>query len=134
MYTDTQASKAVRLGGGRLGLVAIDRTVPRRALIWAASALKRIAPPVIAVALLLVTWQVLCSGSGATLPPPLKVFSDTWELIADPFFDRGAIDKGLFWHLYASLKRVAIGYSLAAVAGVALGVLVGQSALAFRGL
>jgi nitrate/nitrite transport system permease protein len=134
MVMDTQTSKTVGLGLGRLKLLSIDRGAPRRVLGWAAGALKRSAPPVIAVALLLVTWQVLCSGSGATLPPPLKVLQDTWELIIDPFFDRGAIDKGLFWHLYASLKRVAIGYSLAAVVGVALGVLVGQSTLAFRGL
>jgi nitrate/nitrite transport system permease protein len=40
----------------------------------------------------------------------------------------------MFWHLAASLKRVALGYSLAAVVGVALGVLIGQSSLAYRGL
>ena len=28
----------------------------------------------------------------------------------DPFFDRGGIDKGLFWHISASLQRVALGY------------------------
>ena len=59
---------------------------------------------------------------------------DTWELIVDPFFDRGGIDKGLFWHLSASLQRVAFGYALASVAGVALGTLVGQSVWAMRGL
>ena len=44
------------------------------------------------------------------------------------------IDKGLFWHLSASLQRVALGYSLAAIAGIALGTLVGQSVWAMRGL
>jgi nitrate ABC transporter permease subunit len=62
------------------------------------------------------------------------VLSDTWELIVDPFFDRGGIDKGLFWHMSASLQRVAFGYALAAVAGVLLGTLVGQSTWAMRGL
>ena len=62
------------------------------------------------------------------------MLSDTWELIVDPFFDRGGIDKGLFWHLSASLQRVAFGYALASVAGVALGTLVGQSTWAMRGL
>ena len=52
----------------------------------------------------------------------------------DPFFDHGGIDKGLFWHLSASLQRVAYGYSLAAIAGIALGTLVGQSVWAMRGL
>jgi nitrate/nitrite transport system permease protein len=68
------------------------------------------------------------------LPPPSKVLTDTWRLISNPFFDKGGLDKGLFWHLLASLKRVALGFSLAAVVGVALGVLIGQSTLAFRGL
>ena len=48
----------------------------------------------------------------ATLPPPSKVIADTWELIINPFYDNGGIDKGLFWHLLASLKRVALGYAL----------------------
>jgi nitrate/nitrite transport system permease protein len=96
--------------------------------------LARVIPPVIVIAVLLAVWELLCRKAGATLPPPSRVFRDTKELIFDPFFDRGGIDKGLFWHLYASLKRVALGYSLAAVAGIALGVLVGQSVWAMRGL
>jgi nitrate/nitrite transport system permease protein len=59
---------------------------------------------------------------------------ETWELIVDPFYDRGGLDKGLFWHLSASLQRVALGYALATMAGVALGTLVGQSTWAMRGL
>ena len=25
--------------------------------------------------------------------------TDAWDLIADPFYDNGGIDKGMFWHL-----------------------------------
>ncbi|MEO5335289.1 MAG: nitrate ABC transporter permease [Magnetospirillum sp. WYHS-4] len=91
-------------------------------------------PPLIGLALILGAWQFLCSQPGASLPPPTKVLTDTWALIADPFFDRGGVDKGLFWHLSASLKRVALGFTLSAIAGVALGVLIGQSAVAYRAL
>ena len=94
----------------------------------------RILPLLITLGVILGLWQLLCSQPGATLPPPSKVVSDTWELIADPFYDRGALDKGLFWQLLASLKRVAFGFSLAAAAGIALGVLIGQSTIAMRGL
>jgi nitrate/nitrite transport system permease protein len=95
----------------------------------------RVVPPAIVIALVLAVWELLCRKAGATLPPPSKVVSTTWELITDPFFDRGGLDKGLFWHLSASLlKRVAFGYALAAAAGVALGTLVGQSVWAMRGL
>jgi nitrate/nitrite transport system permease protein len=93
-----------------------------------------LAPPTIVLALALLVWELLCRKAGATLPPPSKVVADTWELIVDPFFDRGGIDKGLFWHLSASLQRVALGYTLAAVVGVALGTLIGQSMWATRGL
>ena len=79
-------------------------------------------------------WEILCRKAGATLPPPSRVLTDTWELIVDPFFDRGGLDKGLFWHLSASLQRVALGYALACGVGVALGTLVGQSTWAMRGL
>ena len=96
--------------------------------------LARVIPPVIVIAVLLAVWELLCRKAGATLPPPSRVFRDTKELIFDPFFDRGGIDKGLFWHLSASLQRVAIGYAMAAVVGVALGTLVGQSMWAMRGL
>ena len=62
------------------------------------------------------------------------LFRSTRELIFDPFFDHGGIDKGLFWHLEASLRRVAIGYAIAAIVGVAVGTLIGQSVWAMRGL
>jgi nitrate/nitrite transport system permease protein len=101
---------------------------------YARDAAVRIVPPLVVIALLLLIWELLCRKAGATLPPPSRVYKETKELIFDPFFDRGGIDKGLFWHLYASLQRVAVGYSLAVVAGVALGTLVGQSIWAMRGL
>jgi nitrate/nitrite transport system permease protein len=91
-------------------------------------------PPVIVIALALLVWELICRKAGATLPPPSRVIKDTWELIVDPFFDRGGIDRGLFWHLSASLQRVALGYALASIAGVAIGTLIGQSAWAMRGL
>ena len=91
-------------------------------------------PPIFTLAALLLLWEMLCSQPGATLPPPSKVLTDTWELIIDPFFDNGGTDVGLFWQILASLKRVAVGFSLAAVSGVALGVLIGQSSFAYRGL
>lgn len=91
-------------------------------------------PPLLTLALILVAWEMLCASPTASLPAPSKIVADTWELIADPFYDRGGLDKGLFWHLLASLQRVALGYVLAAAAGVALGALVGQSAWAMRGL
>jgi nitrate/nitrite transport system permease protein len=94
----------------------------------------RAVPPTVVIALVALVWELLCSRPGASLPPPSTVLNDTWELITDPFYDRGGIDKGLFWHMLASVQRVALGYALAAATGVALGTLVGQSVWAMRGL
>jgi nitrate/nitrite transport system permease protein len=105
-----------------------------RILVHASAIAARVIPPLVVIALILLIWEMLCNRPGATLPPPSRVLRDTWELIVDPFFDRGGIDKGLFWHLSASLQRVAFGYALAAIVGVALGTLVGQSTWAMRGL
>jgi nitrate/nitrite transport system permease protein len=94
----------------------------------------RVLPPVVMISILLALWQLLASHPASTLPPPTKVLTDSWELIADPFYDRGGLDKGLFWHLVASLRRVALGFSFAAVGGVAFGVLIGQSPMFLRAL
>lgn len=96
--------------------------------------LQNFLPPLVILCLLLGVWELLCSGTGATLPPPSQVISDTWELILDPFYDNGGNDVGMGWQILASLERVAVGYSFAVVVGVALGVLVGQSTWAMRGL
>ena len=93
-----------------------------------------VVPPLVVIAFILLVWELLCRKIGATLPPPSRVIRDAWDLIANPFYDHGGLDKGLFWHLSASLHRVALGYALASIVGVALGTLVGQSVWATRGL
>lgn len=91
-------------------------------------------PPLIAIAIFLVLWQIFSSFPGATLPGPIKVVQDTWILIQYPFYDRGGIDKGLFWQVFASIQRVAIGYSLAAIVGIGLGILVGTNKMMSKAL
>ncbi|RHW20887.1 nitrate ABC transporter, permease protein [Pseudomonas jilinensis] len=96
--------------------------------------LHNLLPPIAITLLFLLVWEMLCSSPASALPPPTQVFSDTWELIANPFYDNGGNDVGMAWQILASLERVAYGYALAVVAGVGLGVLVGQSTWAMRGL
>lgn len=91
-------------------------------------------PPIIVIALMLVVWQVACSSPTSSLPPPSQVWNEAYDLIAHPFFNNGPQDIGLAWRVLISLQRVAIGFGLAAIVGVALGALVGQSIWAMRGL
>ncbi len=90
--------------------------------------------PVVAIAIFLAIWQVLTMGSGATLPSPVQTVQDSWDIIIDPFFDNGGNDKGLFWQVLTSLQRVALGFSLAAIAGIAIGILIGTNKLMSQAL
>ncbi len=100
----------------------------------AASLARNVIPPVIVLLVLLAVWQVSCSGPGASLPPPSQIWTDSYDLIAYPFFEYGSQDIGLAWRVLISLERVGIGFGLAAVVGVAIGALIGQSVWAMRGL
>ncbi len=96
--------------------------------------LKGLIPPAVALLIFLAIWQVLTMGPDANLPTPVRTVQDTWELIINPFFDYGGTDKGLFWQVWSSLQRVALGFTLSAIVGVALGILVGTSPLMYSAL
>ncbi|NJL49613.1 MAG: nitrate ABC transporter permease [Leptolyngbyaceae cyanobacterium SM2_5_2] len=96
--------------------------------------LKGLIPPAVAMLIFLAIWQLLTMSPDANLPSPVRTVSDTWELIVNPFFNYGGTDKGLFWQVLTSLQRVAVGFSLAAFVGVALGILVGTSPLMYSAL
>jgi nitrate/nitrite transport system permease protein len=86
------------------------------------------------VGLLLVLWQVLASSPTSALPSPTRILEESWDIIVAPMHVGRGLDQGLFWHIAASLRRVMYGYALAAAVGIALGVLIGQSTIALRGL
>lgn len=103
---------------------------------WWGKNSQNILPPIIGVLGFLIIWQ-LFSWSGLTrLPGPLSVWTDqrTRELLLYPFYDRGGLDKGLFWQTLASLYRVAQGYILAAIVGISVGILVGTTPIVNKAL
>ncbi|MCZ8187206.1 MAG: nitrate ABC transporter permease [Beijerinckiaceae bacterium] len=91
-------------------------------------------PPLLVVGLILVVWQIGFARPGASLPAPSVIWAEAKDLILDPFFVMGPQDIGLGLRVLTSLERVAVGFGLAAVVGVLLGALVGQSVWATRGL
>jgi nitrate/nitrite transport system permease protein len=91
-------------------------------------------PPLVVLALGLLIWQIATSGPGASLPSPVKIWEDASDLIVAPFFNNGPQDIGLGWRVLVSLERVAYGFGLAAIAGILIGALIGQSQWAMRGL
>ncbi|MBL0925736.1 MAG: nitrate ABC transporter permease [Sphingomonadaceae bacterium] len=103
-----------------------------------------ILPTLIMIIVLLLIWQVATDRPGAALPSPTRIWAESHEVIVDPFkgveFGNGGLsiaeggDVGVAGHIITSLKRVAVGYGLSAIIGVALGILIGQSVTAYRAL
>ncbi len=96
-------------------------------LLWWKRNRKLILPPVFGILGFLLVWQLSASLGLTRLPGPLSLFTEerTRDLLMYPFYDRGGLDKGLFWQTMASLGRVAQGYFLAAVVGISAGIAVG---------
>ena len=96
---------------------------------------KYIVPPLVALALFLLVWQLLCPPGSKGLPGPMQVIGDTWNpYIINPFFDNGGTDKGLGLQITASLGRVAIGFTLSALVGIGLGILIGSNQFMYDAL
>lgn len=93
-------------------------------------------PPLVAILVFLVVWQLFTLNPESTLPGPIKVLQESWTKIFWPFAypDREGTAKGLFWQIWASLQRVGVGYSLAGIVGVTAGILIGVNPLLFKAL
>jgi nitrate ABC transporter permease subunit len=87
-----------------------------------------IIPPILCTGAVLLIWQVLCFSPESKMPAPLKVISQTMELILNPF-----TEGGIGVQLFTSLQRVALGYALAAIVGVSIGLLIGVNAFLRNG-
>jgi nitrate/nitrite transport system permease protein len=94
----------------------------------------KIIRPLVAVIVLLVIWQIVCTGQQSNLPSPVQVVEQTYPLIINPFFDNGGTDKGLGLQVFASLTRVAVGFTGAAIAGIAVGILIGTNKVIYDAL
>lgn len=105
--------------------------------------------------LFLLAWQLGVSGGGtaakmdpeyaklmgaaatqgkSSMPGPLEVGAKLWQLVSDPFYDKGPNDKGIGIQLGYSIGRVLLGYGLAALIAIPLGFLIGMSPLMNRAL
>ncbi|MGR7258410.1 nitrate ABC transporter permease [Klebsiella aerogenes] len=93
---------------------------------WLNAVLQRLLPPLLGLALLLLGWQLAAIGAKG-FPTPLSTLDSALTLFSDPFYRDGPNDMGIGWNVLASLQRVAVGFGLAALAGIPLGFLIGRS-------
>ena len=95
---------------------------------------RQLKPPLICIAAVLLLWQLLCGISHSDFPGPIQVISQTWNpYIVKPFYDDGGTAKGLGWQILISLQRVAVGYTLAAIIGIAVGLGLGLNSFFRKG-
>ncbi|MBH2017607.1 MAG: nitrate ABC transporter permease, partial [Burkholderiales bacterium] len=105
---------------------AIKAAAPKRPPVdWGEWALK-VLSPVAGLALLVAIWGLMTMKS-TTFPTPAATWDAAVVLFSDPFYDNGPNDQGLGWNILFSLKRVAMGFGLAALVGIPLGFLIGRS-------
>ncbi|WP_455207458.1 nitrate ABC transporter permease [Kaarinaea lacus] len=81
-------------------------------------------------------YELLMGGSEpqARVPNPSEIGALAFEELSDPFYDKGPNDKGIGLQLLYSLKRVTMGYLLAALIAIPVGFLIGMSPLMQRAL
>ncbi|MBI2733059.1 MAG: nitrate ABC transporter permease [Aquabacterium sp.] len=100
-------------------------TPPKAPIDWAGLALSALAP-LAGIALLVGIWALL-TMKGGNFPTPLATWHEAVKLFSDPFYSNGPNDQGIGWNILFSLKRVAMGFGLAAVVGIPMGFLIGRS-------
>lgn len=74
------------------------------------------------------------TGAKSAMPTPLDVGKKLWEHVTDPFYDKGANDKGVGIQLAYSIGRVLLGFGLAALVAIPLGFVIGMSPLMYKAL
>jgi nitrate/nitrite transport system permease protein len=77
---------------------------------------------------------VATGAEEARVPPPSRVLALAVEELRDPFYDRGANDKGIGIQLAYSLARVMTGYLLAAMIAIPLGFVIGTLPVVMRAM
>jgi nitrate/nitrite transport system permease protein len=82
-------------------------------------------PPMFGILMLLAVWTLI-SHQSPNLPGPIKTWHSAVEVFSNPFYVNGPNDMGIGWNILNSLKRVAIGFGLAALVGIPLGFIIGR--------
>ena len=83
-------------------------------------------PPVLGLGLLALVWELVSMGTAAAIPSPKDTLLQAVDLFSDPFYDKGPNDQGIGWNVLSSLKRVAMGFGLAALVGIPIGFAIGR--------
>lgn len=76
-------------------------------------------------AVFILIWQGIHLGI-KEIPSPGFTLNAAIKLFSDPFYSNGPNDQGIGWNILSSLKRVALGFGLAAIIGIPVGFAIGR--------
>src|SRR2546426_4486689 len=79
----------------------------------------------VGIAVFVAVWALI-ARVGGPFPPPAVVWQAALKIFADPFYSKGPNDQGIGWNVLMSLKRVGIGFGMAALVGIPLGFVIGR--------
>ena len=82
-------------------------------------------PVILGLLSLVLVWQAIHIGI-PEIPSPAFTFNAAIQLFSDPFYSNGPNDQGIGWNIWSSLKRVALGFGLAAIVGIPAGFAIGR--------
>jgi nitrate/nitrite transport system permease protein len=85
----------------------------------------RAAAMLLGLALFVLLWQIVAK-QGGRIPEPAVVWQAALKIFADPFYSKGPNDQGIGWNVLSSLRRVGIGFGMAALVGIPLGFMLGR--------
>ena len=83
-------------------------------------------PPLLGLGLLVGVWALVSISTASSIPSPAETFKQAVVIFSDPFYRNGPNDQGVGWNILASLKRVAVGFGLAAAVGIPAGFAIGR--------
>ena len=83
-------------------------------------------PPLLGLGLLVLIWELVFMGTAGSIPSPKDTFAQAVQIFSDPFYSKGPNDQGVGWNVLSSLKRVAMGFGMAAVVGIPVGFMIGR--------
>ena len=126
--SDTKSTHTTTASVAAVAESATINTVPAKPSVWLArgrSFFQWIIPPMIGLGLLIAVWALI-SFQNPDLPGPVKTWHSAVELFSDPFYVNNPNDMGIGWNILNSLKRVGLGFALAALVGIPLGFIIGR--------
>ena len=123
-YTMATGLNDVKLGvetAVRIAPVAAARAALDLSFFWMG-----VVPPLLGLGLLALVWEMVSLGTGASIPSPKDTLIQAMQIFSDPFYSKGPNDQGVGWNVLSSLKRVAMGFGMAAIVGIPVGFLIGR--------